>query len=1515
MGDEIYSSQPRSKFERLSPTNYELWINHVRDHLLSEEIGEVYECSELEVGEDGAELVEPAAAAARNALNKKLGKLWSFLRMHLSEEIYRKTLDPNEVAFGNTVALLRYLRKNWHNNSVYDRANIRETFKVLSLETCKDMGDFIMQFKAQKALMAKYNIGLLAADEDALFEFHERLPVAYKDKQLHVMANNMGFADALAYYKNVATCFPDLPGSLHPSVTKKPDSAHNAVEICRNFAASGKCRFGSKCKFTHVSQPHGGPPGQQSGNTSGRNYKFKGNCNFCGNQGHKEVDCRKKKQQASTRTAHDIAAPPEEAANAANEQKSQEGQGVEAMFSLSDLAYGLHDQPHVDAVGADIISAFRQGFSTPLAARGDLRMLVDGGATCVIIQDKSKLSNLRAANISVKVGGGVLTCTQVGDFCYIARANGKFVFNRVVARYMPSFGFDVLPEALYLAAGATIVKSNSSLEAKRGQDTLLFAEKHSSCWLYFANITPISAPPQGTPCLSPFLPKEKSVIQQAAVSTQEIAAAAVAHHAQECSSYASLALGHAHPPSFELAFHTVEDVFEGTDFTKLKGFAPDLITEELQLVARSQSISPDHLLLWHRKYGHRNFRDICTLLGIPEPLKLPLCTTCIQAKSKRHPLGRRDTPLYDAPRPGYAWACDFAGPFRSATIGGNLYMSVKVCVNSKYVAPCMQKTPADFYQEFVDFVAELEATAGHTNVVAQFIADSASYYKQNLKLIKFCRKKGIIRLYAPPQTQSLNGLAERTIAMLIEMAIAMLIDSGLPRRFYGEALMYAAYLLNRLPFAAGSKVTRLEMFKQKLLPHQHSHTHTFGCAAYTQLAHPLGKNVDKLDPKSILNIFTGFNLREQTYRLVEPTHFAKREGSAHCIFVEDMFPAKKTSIDLGEQVFAPLHWDNQDVQDGDSTPARSPTRAVIADGPRRSDRAWAPSGPALRAIANEELHEYKHDSDAGNAAAEFHHEIVFASTPDAPTVAEALSGPDKQKWLTALKSEVQSHIDNKTLGPPLSQIPAGFTAIPLDVITKVKRDGRRKMRAILKGYLMMMGMHFNQTFAPVPQISTFRFFLVLSCLLDWEIWQGDYRTAFLGADMDTELYAKVPNWFRLDPDLKSGTSFTYHRVLKAIPGCPQGPRLFHKKSHHVYTKKMGLVQSKQEYTLYYDLERKLFLLVWVDDTFLFFPTSSTEAATALWKGLQKEFDLADAEPISDCLGCVITRDRPNKRMFLTQNTAIEKLLAKSGLGLAEPADTPLVPGKPLSSADCPSEAERLVLADERKWYLSTVASLIYFSHWTRPDMAHAVSKLCRFMHNPGKPHITALKRALRYLKGTANFGMLYDFSKSQSTANQGIYGLYDAAHADCPDTLKSTTAYTFFLAGGLISWFTKLHTYITTSTNHSEYCAAAKASREAKWFSMLASSIGFAHLASPVNLFSDSQGAISMTHNPVHRSASKHVDLADHYARECQERGITTVSYVGTKEMTADLLTKQLPRTAFEKHRATMGVMPQPNWL
>ena len=129
-------------------------------------------------------------------------------------------------------------------------------------------------------------------------------------------------------------------------------------------------------------------------------------------------------------------------------------------------------------------------------------------------------------------------------------------------------------------------------------------------------------------------------------------------------------------------------------------------------------------------------------------------------------------------------------------------------------------------------------------------------------------------------------------------------------------------------------------------------------------------------------------------------------------------------------------------------------------------------------------------------------------------------------------------------------------------------------------------------------------------------------------------------------------------------------------------------------------------------------------------------------------------------------------------------------------------------------------------------------------------------------------------------------------------------AYLFFYEGCVISWHSKLHSYVTTSTNHSEYCAAAKAAAEAKFLEKLFDTIGFGEAVHPIALFSDSQGAIAMTYNPVNRSASKHVDLADHYAREQVERGTITVSHVGTKQMIADALTKALPAPLFEQHRS-----------
>ena len=205
--------------------------------------------------------------------------------------------------------------------------------------------------------------------------------------------------------------------------------------------------------------------------------------------------------------------------------------------------------------------------------------------------------------------------------------------------------------------------------------------------------------------------------------------------------------------------------------------------------------------------------------------------------------------------------------------------------------------------------------------------------------------------------------------------------------------------------------------------------------------------------------------------------------------------------------------------------------------------------------------------------------------------------------------------------------------------------------------------------------------------------------------------------------------------------------------------------------------------------------------------------------------------------------------------------------------------------------------------WTRPDLAYAVSKLARFMQSPGARHITELKRVLRYLRCNRDLGLKYDFTSEP--VRQGLYGYFDASFADCVDTRRSTVAYVFFFQGAVISWKTRLYSFVTTSTNHSELVASAMAAREAKFLRRrwVCASVRTANLLASagavVDLFTDSMGVVAIARSSALSSATRHIEVADFYVRELVSRNIVTVSHVPTGEMLADVLTKALPSPKF----------------
>jgi hypothetical protein len=800
--------------------------------------------------------------------------------------------------------------------------------------------------------------------------------------------------------------------------------------------------------------------------------------------------------------------------------------------------------------------------------------------------------------------------------------------------------------------------------------------------------------------------------------------------------------------------------------------------------------------------------------------------------------------------------------------------------------------------------------------VSQLLTDHAAYYLSR-KIEDHNERHGIHHIVAPAHSQEFNSIVERTLGTVLGMVRTSLIASGLPGPSYGECFVAMCFVLDRLLHRRGGKLSRLEKWLQRLLPNQRKHLHPWGCLAIVHMTHGTRGHVGgpgplpKLAPRAVMACLVGYHPDGLGYRVALLHKGFKIHTTPHVRFVDDQFPCianpPKNIGALGTLLDSQPFQDYVDEPEDEAVAALDARRRIpeALELEERPTRIRAPSNAALQNFVDvdcppDDVLWVELDKAFGDAVP-----VIYIAQGGEVTRTRLL-GPEGYKVVEALRKEWTSHQKNQTYGPPIQSgdVPKGYRPIPMDILTALKRSGIIKVRAILKGFRMTEGIDYNETFSPVPCISSFRFLFAVAAKYDWNIKQGDVRTAFLTtAGLDTKIYMLVPNYFDNEPfgpdGLKEG--FTIREAYKAIPGIPQGPRLWHKKCKAVFSG-LKLVQSKAEYCIFFDAVNHIYIVVWVDDLFMFYPKESHGAALIMWKGLQKHLDLDDPESVDDCLGCTVDRDRPNKTIWLHQTAAAEAILLKEDLleGSCTPASTPMTPGLKLSKADCPTAAAAAVMKDVQRWYRSVLASLIYLVNWTRPDMAYAVSKLCRFMHNPGKPHLAALKHLLRYLVGTKDYGLRYSFGVGGDEF--GVNGYFDAAHADCPDTYRSTLAYVFFFDKCAISWHSKLHSFVTTSTNHSEYCCSAKACREAKWLDSLCTELGFADFVSPIPLRSDSQGTIAMSYNPVQRAATKHIALSDHYTREMQEGGVVAISFIGTKDMTADLLTKPLGNADFQRH-------------
>ena len=174
-------------------------------------------------------------------------------------------------------------------------------------------------------------------------------------------------------------------------------------------------------------------------------------------------------------------------------------------------------------------------------------------------------------------------------------------------------------------------------------------------------------------------------------------------------------------------------------------------------------------------------------------------------------------------------------------------------------------------------------------------------------------------------------------------------------------------------------------------------------------------------------------------------------------------------------------------------------------------------------------------------------------------------------------------------------------------------------------------------------------------------------------------------------------------------------------------------------------------------------------------------------------------------------------------------------------------------------YSLAVGSLMYSMVCIRPDIAHVVGVVRKYMNNPSKENWKEVQWILRYLRGTTSHALCFGGSDTD------LQGYVDADMASDKDSRRSTTGYVFTMGGTIVSWISKLQQVVALSTMKIEYVATIEASKKMIWLHRFMEELGKKQENS--RLYSDSQSAIHLGKNSAFHSRTKHIQLKYHFIR------------------------------------------------
>ncbi|CAI7753309.1 unnamed protein product, partial [Closterium sp. NIES-53] len=771
------------------------------------------------------------------------------------------------------------------------------------------------------------------------------------------------------------------------------------------------------------------------------------------------------------------------------------------------------------------------------------------------------------------------------------------------------------------------------------------------------------------------------------------------------------------------------------------------------------------------------------------------CPTCLETKFTKFLFSSGTGP---AKAPLALVHMDVVGPTRAPSLSGSRYFLTIVDDHTRAVWVYPLKTKGEVAAAVLkEWMQIAQRESGHKVKVIR-TDNGGEFIGADFEAV--LKKKGIQHQLTVPYNPQQNGVAERFSRTLQEGARTLLGRAGLPDPFWVTALRQVALVKNRVLATVGDK---------QWVPY----TKWYGSAPAVDMLRAYGCMVvfhvpkekrGKLEASGRWGVHLGLAKDHKGWLIWDLTSqqlTVSRDVKQVQVTVSDEEISGVTE-DGGEPEVEEQQQQQQQQQQQDAPPRAQ----SLLDRPRRDvrlpNRLTYPSfGKPMVVRAGSVAEQCDEDEIA---------HCYWAAVPEPKTLAEALSGPDAEKWKQSVKEEYDSLLENETW--EFCELPLGKKAISSKLIFRHKYgpDGEMthyKSRLVAKGFQQTKGKDFDEIFAPVGKGTTLRAMLGTAANRGWRIKQMDITTAFLNGIILEELYM-------LQPEGLDDGSGRVCRLKKAIYGLKQAPRAWYHKLEETLLAG-GFKKSECDHSLFLlqEKEQFLMLLVYVDDIFLL--SESSAMIEHVEEMLEMQFKCSKMGDVKYYLGMHVERDLDKGVLRLHQRKYCEGLARSMGCKMEE---------------NQPPHYLRVSL-----W------SLVLMRRWW--------------------VKYSAVRQRLQ--RGAA------DLSKGEMLLTCYTDASFNSVKADG----TSIGGYVCLFGGGAVSWHSKKQNEVGLSSCETEYMALHHGAKEVVWLRRLLEEIRVCQKESTV-IFCDNESAVKLAKNACLHGLTKHIRPKWHWVRRLLDKEV-----------------------------------------